>query len=198
MSRNAKIIDDALRALGAGEGLAADLAADLLFAADLEALDPGAPELQQARERLSFLAERTASGDLGAAEAIDALVAIDGKLAETGATRGPWAVALAPLFAERALHAAAERALQDRMRDLAERSPIVRLGDRTLVAAPVGPLGEDGLARFAERVAGAVLAHPTKRVLLSLAALDEAERAAPLWDELGRELKAYKVALERP
>jgi hypothetical protein len=106
------------------------------------------------RERISIEAERLAEAGGGPTALVAALLSLD-------------RADLTPLAAERHLHAARERWTETGANDLAERSPILAI-DGTLHAAPVGDLGEDGLARFVDRVLAAVLRQPPARVILHL------------------------------
>jgi len=191
-------IQDVLAALSEGEDeLLADLSRALVPAADEPSLDLDAPSCREVKDTISIAMERLAENDRGPAAVLDALIRIDIALAQKGAASVPWAVRLAPLAAERAVHAAKERWSDNLETSHADHSPIFRLDERTLVAAPIDPLGLDGTARFADRILAAVLKNRPKRVVLVLKDLDSKTASAQEWISLAEDLKAQKVRLER-
>ncbi len=129
------------------------------------------------RELISMEVERLAGESKGPTELVEALVSAD-------------LAGLAPLAAERHFHAFYRR-LEDRQGEyLADHSPVFDFDDKTLVAAPVGNLGQEGFARFCDRVLTKVLMTNPKRVLISL------EGIAP-YDGLDDDLKALADDLKR-
>ena len=142
-------------------------------------------ESKEAAARISAEAERRAAAGSGAAALVRSLLA-------EGAD--PDLVALA---AELLVHAATTRLREEQRLLLAERSPVLAVDARTLLAAPVGPLEREGLERFCDRVlAAAALARPA-RVLLSLAGFDPHPGAEATFAALAAELRALGAPLER-
>jgi len=139
------------------------------------------PDLAAARELLSTEAERLAAEDRGPGEMVEACL-------EAGLP------SLAALAAERHWHAVRERREEGWRERLGELSPILAVGDRALVAAPVGDLGEEGRARFCDRVLAAVLREDPRRVVLRVAAYEPGGDGD--WDILAEDLTAQGVALE--
>ena len=145
---------------------------------DLKAhLKQAASDPAQIRELISMEAERLADEGKGPTALVEALVSAD-------------LAGLAPLAAERHFHAFFRR-LEDRQGEyLADHSPVFDLDDKTLVAAPVGKLGQEEFARFCDRVLARVLMTNPRRVLISL------EGIAP-YDGLEDDLNALRDDLKR-
>jgi hypothetical protein len=118
-----------------------------------EHLRQAASDPAQIRELISMEAERLADEGKGPTVLVDALVSED-------------LAGLAPLAAERHFHAFYRRLEDEQGEYLADHSPVFDLNDKTLVAAPVGNLGQEGFARFCDRVLTKVLMTNPKRVLI--------------------------------
>ena len=140
-------------------------------------LRQAANDPSQIRELISMEAERLADAGKGPTELVDALVSAD-------------LAGLAPLAAERHFHAFYRRLEDKHCEYLADHSPVFDLDDKTLVAAPVGTLGQEGFARFCDRVLARVLMTNPRRVLISL------EGIAP-YDGLENDLNALRDDLKR-
>ena len=134
--------------------------------------------------RISVEAERLAEAGEGPTALVDAVM-------REGAAD------LASLAAERHHHAVVLRLEDEHRLMLAERSPLFRVDERALIAAPVGPMGRDGLARFCDRVLAEVATGRPSRVLLVRQGFDAHDGAAVQIDALEGELAALGVALER-
>jgi len=134
--------------------------------------------------RISIEAERLVDAGAGPSALVEAL------LAEGSPD-------LAALAAERHHHATTTRLAEAHRAALAERSPVLRLDARTLIVAPIGALGEDGLRRFCDRVLAEAAAAKPARVVLSLAGLDPHDGAEAEIGGLVAELAAHGVAVER-
>ena len=133
--------------------------------------------------RISVEAERLAEAGEGPTALVEAVM-------REGAS------GLAALAAERHHHATMIRLQDEHCLTLAERSPVFRVDERDLIAAPVGPMGRDGLARFCDRVLAEVAAGRPSRVLLVRQGFDAHEGAAGQIDALEEELAALGVPLE--
>ncbi|MCP4674565.1 MAG: hypothetical protein GY854_03425 [Deltaproteobacteria bacterium] len=191
------LIREVLAALSDNENkLLANLASSLVPAADEASLELSSPLCREVKDIISIAMGLLAENDRGPAAVLDALIEIDIALAQKGASV-PWAARLAPLVAERAVHAAKERWSEKQKANHAENSPIFRLDDRTIIAAPIDPLGTESVARFADRILAAVLKNRPKRVVLVLNNLDSKTASAREWISLAEDLKAQKVRLER-
>lgn len=140
--------------------------------------DAAAEEL---RERISVEAERLAERDEGPTALLEAL--LDLGLPE-----------LAPLAAERHFHAVRERRDETGSLELSERSPILAIGD-TLHAFPVGRLGADGLARFADRVLAAALHRPPRKVVVHIEGLVSHDGVGEALDTLERDLREQGIEI---
>ena len=146
---------------------------------DLKAhMRQAASDPAQIRELISMEAERLADEGKGPTELVEALVSAD-------------LAGLAPLAAERHFHAFYRRLEDKQCEYLADHSPVFDLDDKTLVAAPVGNLGQEGFARFCDRVLTRVLMTNPKRVLIvteGLAPYDDLEDdVSALTDDLKRQ-----------
>jgi len=104
---------------------------------------------------------------------------------------------LAALAAERHYHAVTTRLADEHRRVLAERSPVFMYDPRTLIAAPVGLLEDEGLARFCDRVLAEVAAIKPARVVLVLQGFDPHEGANAALGVLAAELTSHGVSVER-
>jgi len=104
---------------------------------------------------------------------------------------------LAALAAERHYHAVTTRLADAHRRLLAERSPVFRLDPRTLIAAPIGALEDEGLARFCDRVLVEVAAVKPARVVLVLQGFDPHDGSEAALQGLACELAAHGVSVER-
>jgi hypothetical protein len=138
------------------------------------------------RERVALIsveAERLVDVGAGPSALVDGLV-LDG------------AADLAALAAERHFHATTTRLAEEHRAALAERSPVFLLDQRTLIAAPVGRLEEEGLARFCDRVLAEAAAARPARVVLALRGLDRHAGADAALAALGRELAAHGIDVE--
>lgn len=144
---------------------------------------PG-PELEELLSRITMEAERLAAAGKGPSALVDSLIA----QGDPG---------LAPLAAERHHHAAITRLADEQRTLLAERSPVLRLDARTLVAAPVGRLEREGLARFCDRVLAAAAEARPARVALALGGFEPHDGAEGQIAALREELAAAGAALER-
>jgi len=140
--------------------------------------DAGPDELP---ERISIEAERLIETDGGPTALVEALLAIDRP-------------ELTPLAAERYAHAARERSTERTALELAERSPILVIGD-TLHVFPVGALAEDGMARFADRVLAATLRQPPRKVAVHSDGLVPYEGAGEALDALERDLREQGIEI---
>lgn len=138
--------------------------------------DAGPAELS---ERISIEAERLAERDAGPTKLVEALLSLG-------------RADLTPLAAERYCHAAHGRSVETSALELAERSPILTLGD-TLHAFPVGRLGEDGLTRFVERVLATALRGPPRKVVLHVEGLLPHDGVGEALDALERDLREQGI-----
>jgi hypothetical protein len=135
-------------------------------------------------ERISVEAERLVAAGIGPSALVAMLVA------EGSAD-------LAALAAERHHHAAMTRIAEEARRALAELSPVLRIDPRTLLAAPVGALASEGLARFCDRVLAAAAAQKPARVVLALAGFEPHDGADAELEGLATELAAHGIPVER-
>ncbi len=196
--RNPNRIREVLDELSGGKDmLLADLAGTLIPAADETSLDLNSPSCKEVKDTISVALERLSENDHGPAAVLDALIRIDTALAQKRAISVPWAARLAPLAAERAVHASKKRWSENLEASHAEHSPVFRLDHRTLIAVPIGPLGLDSIARFADRILAAVLRNRPNRVVLVLKDLDSKTASAQEWVSLAEDLKVQKVRFER-
>ncbi len=140
-------------------------------------LQRAASNSTQIRELISMEVERLAGEGKGPTELVEALV--------SGDLGG-----LAPLAAERHFHAFYRRLEDKQCEYLADHSPVFDFDDKTIVAAPVGNLGQEGFARFCDRVLAQVLVVNPRRVLIVT------EGIAP-YDGLDDDLKALADDLKR-
>jgi hypothetical protein len=138
-------------------------------------------EPEELAERISIEAERLAERDAGPTNLVEALLSLD-------------RADLTPMAAERYTHAAGERLLETNALELAERSPILTIGD-TLHAFPVGRLGEDGLARFVDRVLASALRQPPRKVAIHVEGLVPHEGAGKALDALERDLNEQGIGV---
>jgi hypothetical protein len=141
-------------------------------------------EFEELLSRITADAERLARAGKGPSELVDAVV-------RDGAT------GLAALAAERHHHAVMTRLDDERRALLAERSPVFRFDPRTLIAAPVGRLEREGLARFADRVLSAAADSRPARVVLVLQGFEPHEGADDQIAALAEELSSLGASLER-
>jgi len=126
------------------------------------------------------------------------------RLVETG--RGPSALVdsllkegapeLAALAAERHHHATMVRLEDAQRRMLAEKSPVLRIDEKILVAAPVGFMEREGLSRFLDRVLAAVASHRPARVVLAMQGFEPHEGAEEQLAAFEEELVALGVSSE--
>lgn len=147
----------------------------IAMAADLD--DP-----RELLERISAEAERLVEDGDGPAALISALL---------NAGQGH----MAPTAAERHHHAALQKSNETRRAELAQRSPVYKLDGQTLLGAPVGEMGQDGLARFIERLLMGVLNNRPSRVILSLEGFTPHEGAHEAIAELEADLRQQGVRL---
>lgn len=136
---------------------------------------------EELTERISVEAERLAERGAGPTNLVEALLALG-------------RADLTPMAAERYAHAQSERWLETTALELAERSPILTLGDE-LHAFPVGRLGADGLARFADRVLAAALHRPPRRVAIHVGGLVAGDGAGAVLDALERDLREQGIEI---
>jgi hypothetical protein len=134
--------------------------------------------------RISVEAERLVDAGAGPSALVQALI-------EEGSAD------LAALAAERYHHAATTRLIEAHRAVLAERSPVFRLDARTLIAAPIGAMDVEGLARFCDRVLAEAAAEKPSRVVLALGGLEPPDGAPALIEALGAELASHGVSVER-
>ncbi|MDD5309276.1 MAG: hypothetical protein PHU25_18330 [Deltaproteobacteria bacterium] len=188
-----------LRELALSDRPVLALLADGLIAA-VEGGSPGDladPAWREACERITVAAERLALSGGGVAPLVEALVAVDTALAAAGPAPLPWATRLASLAAERFVHAARTRDVEAAHLAAADLSPIVRLDPKTILAAPVGELGEDGLARFCDRILTEALHLGPRRIILVTDGLVSREDVEHAWATLSDDLAAQGIVLER-
>ncbi len=183
-------------AQGADEPLPGFVAA-LIPHASLDCTDIEDPGFHPLREELSFQAEHLSKENRGPTSMIKALIQIDDALAAAGHIRAPWISRLTPLAAERYCHAARQGWDDDEQTHLAHAAPVFHLDHRTLIAAPVGRLGEEGLQLLVDRILSAILRRKPRRVLLILHGLAPHPGAAAQFDELAADLKKLKVGLDK-
>lgn len=141
----------------------------------------------QRKERIASIsveAERLVDTGAGPSALVEAL------LAEGAAD-------LAALAAERHYHAATTRLAEAQRSLLAERSPVLRLDARTLIAAPVGTMERDGLLRFCDRVLAAAAAAKPARVVLALEGFEPHDGSEAALAALTSELAVLGIAVER-
>jgi hypothetical protein len=155
------------------------------------------PAWREACDRITVAAERLALRGEGPAPLVEALVEVDAALAAAGLACGPWATRLAPLAAERSCHVTRTRDGEAARLDAANLSPVVRLDPKTVLAAPVGELGEEGRARFCDRVLAESLRSAPRRVILLTDGLPAADREERAWSVLADDLAAQGIAFER-
>jgi hypothetical protein len=139
----------------------------------------GDAEPEELVERISIEAERLAERDAGPTRLVEALLSLG-------------RADLTPMAAERYAHAAGERWAETTALELAERSPILTVGDE-LHAFPVGRLGEDGLGRFADRVLATALRQPPRKVAIHVEGLVPYEGAGDTLDALERDLREQGI-----
>jgi len=132
-------------------------------------------------ERISIEAARLAESDAGPTNLVEALLAVDRP-------------DLTPLAAERYAHAAREHVAETSALELAERSPIVAIGD-ALHVFPVGRLGEEGLARFVDRVLAAALHRPPHKVVVHVEGLVPHDGVGEALDALERDLREQGIEI---
>ncbi len=125
---------------------------DPLVAALAQLLSVSDPEHDTVLEPLSLLAASRSASLEEASALVSALVAIDKAIAATCPQRLPFATRLAPFCTQRLLHAALEAAKDQAEFRLAQRSPIVKLGRRTLFAAPTELVSREAVAHFFDRI----------------------------------------------
>lgn len=174
------------RLSGSDSALVATIAKSLLSAAD--------PEQDTVLETLSLLAARRDAASAQALELVSALVEIDAALASTCAEELPYAARLAPFCTLRLVHAALETANDRFEARLVQKSPIVKIGKRTLLAAPVELSSHEALAQFCDRIIPAAReARAVKVVLLQ----DRVPSCMPeaLLAQLRAELEAFGARL---
>ncbi|MDJ0762639.1 MAG: hypothetical protein QNJ97_06575 [Myxococcota bacterium] len=150
---------------------------------------------RDAIERISAIAEHLTASNLPTARIIGALVSIDTAIAARGIAAIPWATHLAPLAAERISHAEKTSWQAKWTRFAAERTPIFRLDERTVVAATIGLSDPEGLSRVADRISAEVLRKRPRRVILVCEAAGTADPNAQVWQTLANELKAEGIQL---
>ncbi|MCP4602158.1 MAG: hypothetical protein GY847_16860 [Proteobacteria bacterium] len=178
--------------------LLAALAGALTPAAEQNAENLEDPAYQEIRETISAEVERLAEKDQGPGIVIEALLRIDTELSSSGTTALPWATRFIALVSERALHAAQKRWREKLEKTLAEKSPVFRIDERTVIAAPIGPMDDDGLARLSDRILAEVLRKRPRRVVLFLDGLIDPDGiSVSIWDTLASDLAIQKVRLER-
>jgi hypothetical protein len=138
-------------------------------------------EPDELTERISVEAERLAEKGTGPTGLVEALLTLDH-------------ADLTPMAAERYAHAAGERWVENNALELAERSPVLAIGD-TLHAFPVGRLGEDGLARFVDRVLATALRQPPRRVAIHVDGLVPHDGVGETLDTLERDLREQGIEI---
>jgi hypothetical protein len=177
--------------------LLSDLAG--IFASILKEQAPsaGCLAVREVIEKISTATEQLISNRQSSARVVETLLKIDVRLSEKKAISAPFAARLAPLAIERALHAEKVRWSEEREMDLARRSPVFRLDERTVFAVPVGLSTDDGLSAFSDRILVEALKKRSKRVVLVLSGLDPQSARHPVWDAVASDLKSQKVRLER-
>lgn len=181
-------------ASGRAEPLAS-LADALMPAAEQPAVSVDSVLFDPAREIIAGLVSGSLTTGASPARIAEALVLIDRELSASDAVSEPFAVRLAPLVTECAVHATRERIADRTARELAEAAPLFYDRNR-LFAAPVGPLGTDGMTLFADRVLAAVLTRRPKAVVLVLPEVCRGAGAAVI-DGLCRDLEAQRVTIEK-
>jgi hypothetical protein len=167
-------------------------AGDALVAAVAGAL--ALPEKKETAATISAATDQLVAQGRSPAAIIDALVHIDEQLLASGAVRVPFATHWATLAAERAIHAE-KSALQESIdQELAESAPLFFTERSTLVAVPAGPLEEEGVKRFADRVLIEVMRQGPRRVLLVLHDGNlRDKKLSRQYEELVSDLEAQKI-----
>ncbi len=192
-----KSIESVLEGLSrSDDGVVAVLADALMFAAHEPDVTPDSKAARDIRERIAALAGQLAGTPGGSATIVDAMVRIDDHLFETGVIHRPFAVRFAYLACECAVNAALEDRRDATMIELADQAPVVRLDDKTLVAAPTGELSKEALVHISDRISARVLTEPVKKVILILAGLSPSLEQDPCWQVLAEELRSMRVKLE--
>ncbi len=134
-------------------------------------------------ELISVESERLVARAHGPGELMEALV-------ESGAHTA------VPTAAERHHHAFLHRVSEIHREDLARCSPIFALDGGTMVAAPVGRLGQDGFLIFTDRLLARVLEFAPAMVFLLLDGFDAHEGAPNEIAALKADLKEQKIKME--
>lgn len=179
------------------DGLVSDLAR--VFAAVLEESAPetGCLAVRAIIEQISAATEQAISESQSPTKVVEALLRIDTRILEKKAADAPFAMRLAPLAMERALHAEKVRWSDEREQNLAARSPIFRTAERTVFAVPVGLVTDEALGAFSDRVLAEVLKGKPRLVNLVLGGLEPGIARHTTWDILESDLKSQKVRLKR-
>lgn len=201
MKSQKKVIEKTLLAL-AGEAnplvsaLAAALADAVGRAGHAYPASPSDPDFREIGALLSVLVENVLDEGQSPTLIVEALLEIDSALMAQARIEQPLASLFVPIATERALQAAAERRADQVSQSLAERSPILKVDKRALVAAPVGSLTDESLARFIDRLLSRVGRDKPKKVHLSIRGLERPPGTEKQLDLLKEELNSLKIDLE--
>jgi hypothetical protein len=160
-------------------------------------LDFNGPPFDEVKDLIASISRQLVADGRNPTVLLDAFVAIDERLAADGAGPLPFATRLAPLALDCVVHAKRESWNEKLDKSLCLRSPILKTDRKTLVAMPVGPLLEEGVALFIDRVLAEVLHKKPKRVVLLLGGLGPSDLSPTVWDALEADLAAQKIVLER-
>lgn len=157
-------------------------------------LSAGEPEQDTVLETLSLLTSRQEAASAKPWELVSALIEIDTVLASTCADDLPYAARLAPFCTQRLVHAALEIA-NDRFESrLVQKSPIVKIGRKTLLAVPVELASREALAQFFDRIIPAAREAKAGKVVL-LQDRGPSNMPEALLTQLRAELEAFGCRL---
>lgn len=176
--------------------LATSLANSLKRAGDPYPSSISDPDYREITEIISTLVEKHLEQKKSPALILDALLEIDTALMAEAQTTKPIATLFAPMAAERALQAAGEQQAELVAEELAFQSPIFMFDKRTLCAAPVGALTEEGLAKFIDRIIVQASREKPKNVLLVQNGLTGPPATERHFSTLKDELASMKTRLE--
>ena len=202
MNQLLKNIQDTLTTLATGSDplisqLSSSLAACIQAAGTPYPDSLSDPDFREVGEIISALVEKSLAREHSPSRVLEALIKIDGNLMREAQIRQPIAGQFVPLASERALQAAAVRQTELAAAELAERSPIFRIDKRTLCVAPVGPLSDEGLNRFVDRILARATRERPKKVLLVQSGLAPSPSWTKYFSLLKDELASMKTRLEK-
>jgi hypothetical protein len=150
------------------------------------------------REVVAALSAAASARGQGPSAIIDALVEIDEALGKCADLEIPFAARLASLAAECAVHATQRDVEETFSSRLAESAPIVAGFEQMLLVAPMAEMGEEGLARYADRVLAAVMKQRPKKVAVVVGQnLSRAPKALQCLEALEADLAEQGIEVKR-